>query len=157
VEYRDPGGDLIARKALDYRQGPWSPSLSVQDLRAGEAFEVAAPADPAVVVDAGFDNYMRARWQELAAGEEVSFPFLAAGQQRPFRMVARPVASSECDPATLCLEVQPDAWWLRLLMDPIELVYDRNSRRLLLFRGISNLSDAAGDAYAVEIRYSYRG
>lgn len=157
VEYRDTQGALIAHKQLDYRRSPWAPTLSLQDFRAGEEVELAAPADPSVVVDAGFDNYMRARWPELSAGEEVSFPFLVAGQQRPFRMVARRAPVPACDTARLCLEVQPEAWWLRLLMDPIELVYDRASRRLVLFRGISNIADADGRSQSVEIRYTYRG
>ncbi len=157
VEYLDPGGELIARKRLDYRQGSWAPALSLQDFRAGEEIEVAAPADPSIVVDAGFDNYIRARWQQLSTGEAVAFPFLVAGQERPFRMVARSTVFTGCDTTRLCLEVQPEAWWLRLLVDPIELVYDRGSQRLLLFRGISNISDAAGRAHSVEIRYTYQG
>lgn len=157
VVYLDPRGELIARKHLDYHHGDWSPALFLQDFRAGEDIEVAAPADPSIVVDAGFDNYMRARWQQLSTGEKVAFPFLVAGQEQPFRMVARSVVFPGCDASRLCLEVQPEAWWLRLLLDPIELVYDRSSRRLLLFRGISNIADATGRSHYVEIRYTYQG
>ena len=107
------------------------------------------------MVDAGFDNYVRQRWTELMGADPVRFPFLVAGRDSPLAMRAGPDRQSECNPAQLCLQVELDSWLLRMLVAPITLTYDRESRRLLRFKGISNLKDAAGNSQSVDIRYQY--
>ena len=37
----------------------------------------------------------------------------------------------DCPADALCLAVTPQAWYLRLVVPPIELTYARDSRRLL--------------------------
>ena len=44
---------------------------------------------------------------------------------------------------------------LGMLVDPFELTYDRGSRRLLRFTGVSNLKDEAGQSQQVDIHYQY--
>jgi hypothetical protein len=152
IEYIDPYREPLARKQLDYSGSAFAPVVDMQDLRLQS--RESARGDEALVIDAGFDNYMRSRWDDLAAGDTVDFPFLALGQDQPLMMQA--VSSDgECAGNALCLEVTPGAWLLRLLVEPIRLTYARDSRRLLRYRGISNLSDADGNSPDVDIRYSY--
>jgi hypothetical protein len=70
----------------------------------------------------------------------------------------RAVAPSDaaCGPTELCLEVKLDSWLLGMLAPPIELAYDRNERKLLRYRGISNIRDSSGKSQSVEIHYRYR-
>ena len=47
------------------------------------------------------------------------------------------------------------SWILRLLAPTLEVDYDRATRRLLRYRGPSNLADASGNNPEVEIAYTY--
>ena len=155
VLYLDADGVLIARKQVDYSRSAHSPSLTLEDLRLAREARLEPEADPELVVDAGFDNYVRLRWEELAAGGTVAFPFQIVGRERPLAMKAQRQQSTDCSEQELCLEVGLDSWLLGMLVDPIQLTYQRDSRRLLRFRGISNLKDERGRSQFVDIRYSY--
>ncbi len=156
VEYRDSSGEVFARKAVDFGDGLHSPSLVLEDFRRGLTREVEDRFGEDVVVDAGFDHYVRSRWDELAAGEEVKFSFLPAGRDEPLTMSARRDDERDCDPQALCLVISLDMWLISLLVDPIRLVYD-DRRRLTQFAGVSNITTAEGDSQSVEINYRYLG
>jgi hypothetical protein len=53
------------------------------------------------------------------------------------------------------VRVEIDSWVLRLFAGSLDVEYDRASRRLLRYRGLSNLTDARGDNPEVEITYAY--
>ena len=42
-----------------------------------------------------------------------------------------------------------------MLVAPIELGYDPGSRRLIRYRGLSNIGDGEGNGFAVDLRYDY--
>ena len=155
IEYRKPDGELIARKDLDYSYGPHSPALVMIDYLSGKEVRVGSSEREDVIVDAGFDNYVRSRWGELSAGESIEFPFQVVGFDQPLAMKAYRASQGSCALEDLCLEVSLDSWFLGLLVDPIALSYARDSRRLLRFRGVSNLRDDKGKTFQVDIRYEY--
>lgn len=152
VEYTDPAGVLLAEKALDYSAGPNTPAVNLREPPDSEPLTLAAT--DAQVVDAGFDHFVRSRWDAFAAGEVVTFGFQALGFDRAFTMRAEAVAA-DCDAAWLCLRVQVNSWFLRLVAQPIELAYLRGSRQLVRYRGVTNLRSAELRAQPVEIRYTY--
>ena len=156
IEYRDPDGVLLAKKALDYSGSPHAPGVFLQDFVYEESLRIAPLNDTRQVVDAGFDNFVRSSWQGLASGETVTFPFQVLGREEPIDMRAARSEQADCADTSLCLEVALDAWLLRLVVPSIELVYDRESRRLLSYRGISNLRDEGGASPMVFIRYEYQ-
>lgn len=155
IDYLDPAEARLARKALDYRNSPHAPDVELENLLANVTKSASGSANEnQLVIDAGFDNYVRTRWYDLDSGEAVTFPFLMLGRDDPLEM--RAVRSEEvCAEEALCLEVAPEAWFLRLLVPPIELTYERETRRLLRYRGIGNLRDAEGNSPQVDIRYRY--
>ncbi len=155
IEYRKPDGELIARKDLDYSYGPHSPALVMIDYLSGKEVRLGFSEREDVVVDAGFDNYVRSRWGELSGGESIEFPFQVVGFDQPLAMKAYRANQGSCALQELCLEVSLDSWFLGLLVDPIVLSYARDSRRLLRFRGVSNLRDDKGKTFQVDIRYEY--
>jgi hypothetical protein len=155
VQYRGAAGAMIAEKTLDYSSGPFSPTLKLIDYRLKREWSVPANQEPDVVVDAGFDNYMRSIWRRLELGERVRFPFRVTGFSKPIKMRADPVMSVECPEAEFCVEVGLDSMLLGILTSPIALTYSRESRRLLRFRGVSNLKGPDGEALHVDIRYQY--
>jgi len=155
IDYLDPAEAPLARKELDYSNSPHAPDVELENLLAQITRSASgAAAESELVVDAGFDNYVRTRWYDLDSGSAISFPFLVLGRDDPLAM--RAVRSEKsCADEALCLEVAPEAWFLRLLVPPIELTYERETRRLLRYRGIGNLRDAQGNSRQVDIRYRY--
>ncbi|MDZ7784596.1 MAG: hypothetical protein U5K56_17200 [Halioglobus sp.] len=155
VEYRDPQGDVIARKSLDYSDSLYAPEVVMRDLRRDETTVVDMTPREDLVVDAGFDNFVRSRWDRLAAGETVRFSFRVVNIDRMLSMKARARDDADCKDETLCIDVEVDSFFLGLLTDPIELTYARDSRRLLRFSGVSNLKAPDGGRQTVDIRYEY--
>jgi len=154
VDYRDGTGQPIAFKELDYTGNPYGPALVMRDLRSGGEEVLAFSDRTDLVVDAGFDNFVRSRWEELNRGETVVFPFQVVGIGRPLKMRANAMPDG-CEASELCLQVSVDSWFLGLLAEPIELSYSRTSRRLLRFSGVSNLRDGGGRSHSVDILYDY--
>lgn len=155
VEYRDSSGVLIAQKSLDYSGSPFSPALTMIDYRNKVKHSVPGTGQGDIVVDAGFDNYVRSIWDELEGGNSVRFPFLVPGFSRPLKMRADREMSRGCGQDSLCLEIRLDSWLLGMLASPIELAYSREERRLLRFSGVSNIKGGNGETLNVDIHYSY--
>lgn len=155
VEYRDPAGELIAFKSLDYSENRKGPALHMRDLRADLEHRLAVETRDDVVVDAGFDNYVRMRWDDLLEGEDVVFPFRVLGIERPVKMKAEVLEDDNCQPDWLCVRVAVNSWFLGLLADPIHVSYSRDGRQLMRFAGLSNLRDESGKAETVDIRFDY--
>lgn len=155
VFYRDAAGVLVARKELDYRGSTISPGLLLTNYRSNTKVRVPADGREDIVVDAGFDNFVRDQWDVLEAGEAVDFRFQVAGYDSPLDMVIAASGRQKCTHGKLCLRVDAVSWLVRALTDPIELFYSRVDRKLLRYRGISNLRDERGGAMHVDIVYDY--
>jgi hypothetical protein len=153
VFYLRPDNQLIASKRLDYEPSKQAPVLAFRDFRLDREITIDRP-DSDAVVDAGFDNFVRLQWQDLAGGEEVRFPFRMMGREEPIDM--RASRRKGCDAGKLCLNIRLDSWLLGSFIDPIQLTYDRGTQRLLRFEGISNLKTEQGKSQKVEIEYRYQ-
>ena len=69
VFYLDPAQQLIASKVIDYQPSLQAPSLLFIDYRSDREVVVQGPGTvDDLVIDAGFDNYIRKRWQQLQSG-----------------------------------------------------------------------------------------
>lgn len=155
IQYQNPDGKLIARKDLDYRNAPNAPEVSVHDIRMSQRQTITAQDEKGLVVDAGFDNFVRSQWDALLTGESVKFRFLVVGRSKPFTMRAQRDDSRSCSQDELCLTVALDSWLLGMLADPIDLTYSLTERRLKRFQGVSNIRSASGEALNVDIQYDY--
>jgi len=155
IEYRGQAGELLAEKQLDYSASLQAPAMEMEDYRHDLVLRSNHDPKQPVVVDAGFDNYVRTQWDELEQGLPVRFPLLLAGRDKPIDMVATQREDPQCSEDQLCLRVRIDSWLLSRVVAPIDLDYSRKDRRLQRYRGISNLRDSEGDTRMVEIRYEY--
>ncbi|MFT6955705.1 MAG: hypothetical protein ACJAYC_000706 [Halieaceae bacterium] len=155
VEYRDEQGTTFAKKEIDYSASLQAPSVVLTDYRNDSTVEIATGDRSDLVVDAGFDNFVRSVWSQLEAGTEVKFPFLVVGFDDPIGMTALRTESDTCTDMELCLEVNLDSWFLRLLVAPIELSYSLQNKRLLRFSGTSNIKGDEGKSLNVDILYRY--
>lgn len=180
VYYRDADSKLIASKLLDYRSGVTTPSFEQHNLYSSESIEVgfeqgmvsmevidtetreplkSAQAEPSqklpLVIDAGFDFFVRRNWDSLVAGDSHEFQFPLADKESLAELRIQALGCSYPTQTDQCFRLDVANWLLRILVKPIELGYDAEARRLTRFRGLSNIGDANGDGLVVDIRYDY--
>lgn len=172
---------LIAHKDVDYSRSMTAPAVEQLDIRTQTRFFTRYDAETLLagfqrgdqalqtetytstdelVVDAGFDPYVRKHWETLLAGRSITARFHVPSRLESVRISINPVDRQECAQASgdlLCLLVRP-AGLLRVVgwfLEPLYLAYDRETRRLLMFKGISNLADDQGRPQSVVILYDY--
>ena len=172
VRYLCADGQPFAEKRVDYTSSRFAPEFELTDARSGyreglrgkgaaaEVFvqartDVAAEAaaltrTPSVVADAGFDEYLIEKWTDLAAGESLRFDFLVPSERKAIGFKVRDVnePGSPLIVARLSL-----GSWLAFLAPSLDAHYDRKTRRLVRYEGLSNLRDGEGKNYLVRIDF----
>jgi hypothetical protein len=177
VLYLSVDGEQFAHKELDYQTGRSTPVFRQEDTRYSQTIEVKwvgeqlsisyfskkdGPErqklidvkDP-LVIDAGFDQFIRENWDGLLQGDRLGFHFPAPSR---LTLVSLVVENKRCSYSTdvdHCFYINASNWIFKLLVDPIELGYDKNSQRLKRFRGIANIQDENGEGLKVDIHYHY--
>jgi hypothetical protein len=175
VRYLGPDGQVFALKELDFSSGLLSPTLEFIDPRTDQRFStrktdgdlvlktvesgeetidrIEAELDNTLVVDAGFDQLLLSHWESLIAGEEKAFDFLALTRGSTIEFE---VALVDLSGDLARFKVEPANWVINLLVDPIILDYDVESRRLVRYEGITNIAKVGTDRnYSAVIEYSY--
>lgn len=177
IDYYAPDGKRIGHKWLDFSKDPHVPRYRLELTSAGgymesitavraDAIEMAKRAHGAkadeiatvrrrglVAADSGFHSFLRDHFEELLAGKTVAFSFAVAGNLDSFKFRARKTGETLWEGQTAVkLRVEPDSL-LRMLVDPLELVYEPKSRKLLEYRGVSNIHDDSGEPYNVRVIY----
>jgi hypothetical protein len=163
VLYRCPGGGAaFARKHVDYAASAQAPAFAMEDARSGyregmarqpagvalffrersgaaeqRTLLAAAPA----VADAGFDEFIRAHWPALAAGDSLALEFAVPALQRALSFRVRRIEDLPLAGArALRFRLRLDGL-LGFVAPHIDVAYDAGSRRLLRFEGLANLRD----------------
>ena len=99
---------------------------------------------------------MRARLDTLRAGQRLTVAFAIPSRQEAFefRVQALPLEDAG---DVVRVRVEVASWLLRLLAPHMDCDYDPATRRLLRYRGPSNLEGEGGAHPDVEITYDYSG
>ena len=176
IRYYAPDGSLLGTKPLDYRGDRYVPMFRLELPKKGYVEAITANGatiemlkidgkgkpekrksvkkDGITAADSGFNHLLQDQLPKLVAGETLSFRFVVAGQLDGYRFRARKVGEETVGgvPAVKLL-VQADSL-LRYLAPDLQLLYDPTTRKLLEYRGVSNLHDPATDkAYMARISY----
>lgn len=176
IRYFSPAGELIGKKPLDYRGNYFVPTFRFDLLREGyvegissnkgsiEMFKVAGKGkeekratveiDGVTAADSGFNHLVQSVLPRVIAGETVPFHFAVAGELTSFKFRIKKVGdgSFEGKPAVKLL-VQADSL-LRFVAPDLQLLYDPAQKRLLEYKGVSNVHDpVSGKAYTARIAY----
>lgn len=178
VMYESPEGEVFARKELDYSVSEQAPTFTQTNSLIGERIEVSdadgkiklryRPTDNGEVfqkrferndrllVDAGFDKYVKNNWSTLTSGEPLEIDYLVPSETTT---VSFDVSQVDCLEGTqadaVCFSIAPQSWWVSLAVDPLTVAYDPNTRNLVRFTGRGNIANAEGDYQSVDIRYQY--
>lgn len=124
----------------------WQPRASAP------AREKPLPPHAQAVIDAGFDAFVRKRWNALDAGT-ASAGFLIPSRFDYLGVKVRDAGASRVDgqPARK-LTMRLDAWF-GFALPEIALVYGEAGRRLLRYEGIGTIRDAKGRNQNVSIEF----
>ena len=179
-EYRDMNGNILALRSVDFRKNPFVPEFTLEDKRDGysEGAEVVGDSvrlfmkkdrnsgiaettllipEPAVI-DAGFNNYVQARWESIARGEKQYFNFGAPFAQDYYGFrVYKEEEVEKNGRRMMVVHLDIDNFLIRLFLDPIVLMYDMEAKRLVSYEGISNINNDQGKSYVVRITYDPYG
>ena len=184
VIYKEADGQVFAKKTVDYRRSFIAPAFQQTNSRNGEYIETRYNNDDtleviyrenkdqqqanenidvneSLVIDAGFDHFIRDHWDELIEGKSKVINYLLPSHQQSIDLRIESIDCSSVllngdDPNTInCWRVATDSWVFRILSAPLLLAYDKSTRHLLTFAGRSNICDSKGDYQDVVIRYQY--
>jgi hypothetical protein len=176
VVYRCPGGAAFARKRIDYTASAQAPAFALEDRRSGYAegmrraaggrvelyfrADAAAPERrgalpaPPMVADAGFDEFIRARWAGLLAGEAQPLQFAVPARLRTMQFEVQRIGSGHVDGEDAQRFRLRLGGWLGLVAPHIDVAYGAQTRRLLRFEGLGNLRDP-GAGRQLEVRIDF--
>lgn len=180
VRYYAPDGTLIATRTLDFSGDPFLPRFRLDQLDTPRSVGITrltpqhidafrlGPKDKAperqtlprtagAVALAGLDNFIRAHLEQLEGGKPMHVPLFSAENfdTRP-ATVSRLKNGVLDHHATVRFKVVSSSWLRLVKGQPILLSYDTASRRLVEYRGISEL-DAPHTHKPWTVRVSYAG
>jgi len=111
-----------------------------------------------IVIDGGFNNYVKQNWEQLLKGNIITFNFVSPSKMDYFtmRISKKAEITLENKKATL-VHLEIDNMILRWLIQPIKIVYDNQTRRIIKYEGIANLSDRDGKNETVNLFFPAQG
>ena len=177
TRYRDAQGQEIAVLNSNFITHPYVPNYAFEDHRFGRQdgtfvdgawvkiygrTDQNAPVqqervrlEANMVTGQGLHMYLRDHLEQLSKGDTIQqVRFLVPLEGRDFVFRIRRL-DSPSEPGAVRFAIEADSWLLRLAAPTLEVRYDRETRRLLSYRGASNLLDADQSAQNVTITYRY--
>lgn len=177
TRYRDAQGQEIAVLKSNFTTHPYVPSYSFEDRRFGRQdgtfvdgawvkiygrTDQNAPVqqervrlEENMVTGQGLHMYLRDHLDQLSRGDAIQqVRFLVPLEGRDFVFRIRRL-DTPSEPQTVGFNIEADSWLLRLVAPKLEVRYDRETRRLLSYRGASNLLNADQGVQNVTITYRY--
>ncbi len=172
VRYFSPEYELLAEKVMFYPGLPQHPTLTQSDFVTDTQITIALQDEIAemiktnsdeetssfrfaladnIVIDAGFDTYIRANWEAFADSPKQRVKFAVAGQPRLLEMEIRRQPGQN---GQTTYTVRPTNWLVRVLLPEIKLAYTED-RQLLRYEGFSNLKPGPGEGRHVVIEFDH--
>ncbi len=171
VLYRCPDGSAFARKDVRYSEPAFQPEFALVDARSGyrEGFDLGSSfvqnsstatlrrqpvrVDESLVVDAGFDEFVRTRWDALQRGDTVRLDFLIPSRLSSYGFRVRKLREDiwhDDSVSVFRLALSGVFGWFA---DAIEVSYRDSDRRLMRFDGLSNIRGDAGNNLVARIDF----
>lgn len=174
VLYRCPSGAAFARKRVDYRTSAIAPAFALIDARDGYheglrrddgrilVWSGIGPPRPEaldrgarpLVADAGFDEFLRAHWDALLAGQAQALAFAVPARGRALEFEVEYLGAGEIGgTAVERFELQLDGL-LGLIGPSITVAYTASGHHLRRFSGLTNLRDDDGEPLHAHIDFA---
>ena len=106
------------------------------------------------IVDAGLTFFFRKNWKKLLNEEMIKFNFIAPSKldYYGFRVYKNKEYKIDSD-EVIDLILEPSSFIIRQFVDPIYISYYRETKKIVRYKGISNVNDPEGSSYRVLINY----
>ena len=175
--YRCPDGRPFARREDDARDGdPAAPDFALDDAQTGYREGVRRNADGTrsvyvradrasheksallpsarhLVIDAGFDAFVRGHFDALLSGAIVPVEFLVPSRLRAVGFEIKRIGDSAATArGEVAFRLELGSWF-GFLLPHIDVRYDARTRVLRRYVGLSNLRDARGENLKVRIDF----
>lgn len=172
VLYRCPDGRPFARKLVRYTGTAWTPEFDYEDARSAyresvkiAGGEVAVTLSDGVgkpsrtgrvdlhadtVVDAGFDDFVRAHWSGISKPNGMTVRFVMPRRIDDLRLAIRPDPTPAGSPSVKHFRMTLDGW-LGALAPTVSLAYTDADHRLIGFEGPSDIRSDDGKTRKVRI------
>jgi hypothetical protein len=182
IEYKYPDRKTFARKKIEFGKKRTQPDFLMEDFRYGyrdksvlvnqssQEFSIEhqrskdekvqtklVQVPGTVVVDGGFDYFIRDDFDAISKGEVIKGNFLLVNRLDYFQCrVVKTANVKYRDRDAIVFLLRPENLVLRAIADKIQVTYDLKTKRLLEYIGVSNLMDNEGkDFPKVKIVFQY--
>jgi hypothetical protein len=176
VLFRCPDGKAFARKHVRESDKPEAPSFELLDARIGyhegvrsqtggsrevffqrranQAEQHAPLPDKAdLVLDAGFDAFIRKRWDALIDGKKQTMNFLVPSRLSTIGFLVRRLDDGVIAGTPVRrFRLELNAWY-SFAIPAMDVAYDAKTRLLREYKGIANIRDNAGKSLNVRIDF----
>ena len=180
VSYKSLDDKLIAEKTIDYdcrtsapnytltmshheqwiEQVKWQTKNQLVVIQPESEKVIDAVDSDALVIDAGFDNFVFENWQQLILGIEKEIDFLHVPGNRLFRLVIKLENNSADIDVTddvALFKITTKSKLFRFFSDPIFLAYNKLSKQLAYYSGPTNLrGEIKGLEKSKQVAIKYR-
>lgn len=177
VTYKNPQGLVIATKTLDYSRSAYAPAFRLDDLRdgyiegaeyTGQGYrlfyrkshkddmkaDIVEQGDLPLVTDAGFNQFMVANMDRLEGGETLTIDLCVAERQTAYKFRGYKSGEAVIDGHQgVEITTEPNSRLIRLLVDPLKITFDAETRRLLAYEGATNIRRPDGKRYVARILF----
>jgi hypothetical protein len=177
TEYKAPEGGVLCSLDSDYTLHSSAPTHTVFDYQTEEYYGIryennelvmfhkykdasektkkidASSKDQTLVAAQGLNYFILENIEVLESKENIPFTFLIPGRLDEFNFVLKKV--NQPSDESLDLELKVKSFWLKFFAPKMLLKYDKIKKRLVYYKGLSNIRDKNGDRQVVEITYSY--
>lgn len=174
-------GEAFAERTLDFSATPFTPVYRFEDFRTGWQEGAAKEKDgyrvycrkgkgkprkekllkvpEPVVIDGGFNAFLKHHRAALVRGERLKFQFVVPSRMAWYRFEAYldKERSGKGPEGPLAFVAVPRNKALRLLAPRVQVTYDPASGRMIGYEGISNLAADGGGAWYIRLAYSGGG
>lgn len=174
VLYQCADGSAFARKTVSYLD-PTAPDFLFEDASNGMREGVQSGAEGRVmlfrgnrrererssglpgvsglVIDAGFDEYIKGHWQSLLDAGAQPLPFLVPSRQEIINFhiehLNRELIEGQ-DVELFRMKLDGVLGWV---LPGIDVAYDAQEHWLVLYNGLSDLRDASGNNFQVQVMF----
>lgn len=177
ISYQDTNNIEFCTKEMTFNADSTKPNFVMKDKRDGyiegsellsdnrvRVFTRATFDDPIqedtleideeFVIDAGLTYFFRENWDELLSGEIISFYFVAPAKLNYFRFRVSKYDEPIIDGReAMTIELELNNWLLRQFVSSVFISYDKETKKILKYEGISNINNDLGKSHFVKIDF----
>lgn len=177
IEYKDVNGKVFAKKKIIFQKNPIKVDFKLEDFRDGyvegaevvgnsikfiyrknnkeEIKEATITSPNNAVIDGGFDYFVRENWNSILSGNKPILNLCAPSQQDCYKFVVFKTGESQRKGVdVVSMKVELNNPILSAFVKPILLIYEKDTKKLLQYDGISNINNEDGKSHVVRITYN---